>query len=52
MFTLNFTYKGGSTILQFDSQTPGNCEYGDANAMPIQTDGFINTGKVGPRKEK
>jgi len=52
LFTLHFTYKGGNTLLQFNTQVPGSCEYGDANAIPVATDGFINKGKVSPRKEK
>lgn len=52
LLTLHYTYKGGNTFLQFNNQVPGNCEYGDANALPVPTDGFLNKGKVSPRKEK
>jgi len=52
LFTLHFTYKGGSTFLHFNTRNPGNCEYGDSDASPVQTDGFVNKGKVSARKEK
>jgi len=48
LFALNFKYNGGTSLLQFDTQIPENCEYADFNGILFPNDHFINVGKVSP----
>lgn len=41
IFTYNFTYNGGTSILNWDLATPGNCQYSDINGNTLPAT-FIN----------